>query len=176
MCSIVEKENAEWLYLGVIRKAHGTEGSVFAVIDDVEWDRLNGLKEINCESPAGTMRCLAICGMHPVSGGVIVSFENVTDRAEAERLAGCRLVIPVDGLPVLPEWTFYHHQLIGLRVEMLDGRYLGILQDVIVTGANDVYCVRREDGSEELIPAIRSVIRNVDLDRGVMQVDPMEAV
>lgn len=64
-------------------------------------------------------------------------------------------------------------EIIGLTVETTAGQILGRVSRVISTGANDVYFVRRDDGSEVLLPAIRQVIKDIDLDAGKMTVDPL---
>jgi 16S rRNA processing protein RimM len=71
--------------------------------------------------------------------------------------------------PTAPD-EFYWYQLIGLEVVNSEGERLGILEEIIETGSNDVYVVRR--GEEEiLIPAIEDVVREVDLQRRLMTVD-----
>ncbi len=65
---------------------------------------------------------------------------------------------------------YFIADLIGMRVENEDGSGLGILQDVISTGANDVYDVRLADGRQLLIPAIRECILEVNVEEGWMRV------
>jgi 16S rRNA processing protein RimM len=73
-------------------------------------------------------------------------------------------------LPPTDPNEFYWYQLIGLEVVNSEGERLGILEEIIETGSNDVYVVRR--GEEEiLIPAIEDVVREVDLQRRLMTVD-----
>jgi len=85
---------------------------------------------------------------------------------EAHRLVGAELCVPESRLP--PE--FYWYQLIGLEVVNTEGQKLGTLEEIIETGSNDVYVVRR--GREEiLVPAIEEVVRDVDLQRRLMTVD-----
>ena len=72
--------------------------------------------------------------------------------------------------PALPEGEYYHHQLIGLRVVTDDGRQLGMVREILETGANDVLVVRPSMGEEILLPAIDPVILQVNLEQGVMQV------
>jgi 16S rRNA processing protein RimM len=62
----------------------------------------------------------------------------------------------------LPQGRFYHHELIGFAVVNEDGEPIGTLADILQTGANDVYAVKRLDASEILLPAIPSVIRDIE--------------
>ena len=63
-----------------------------------------------------------------------------------------------------------------MRVENEDGSELGTLQDVITTGANDVYDVRLADGRQLLIPAIRDCILEVDVEAGRMRVHLLDGL
>lgn len=75
---------------------------------------------------------------------------------------GCEVEVPARELPPLDEGRYYHFQLIGLRVHAADGRFVGVLEDILGTGGNDVYCVR--DGRREvLIPAGGDAIQEIDL-------------
>jgi len=84
------------------------------------------------------------------------------------------LYVRADELPPLPEGEYYHHQLLGLRVFDLQGNLLGVLSEILETGANDVYVVRDEGGSEILLPVIEGVILEVDLGARRLIVNPPE--
>jgi 16S rRNA processing protein RimM len=70
----------------------------------------------------------------------------------------------------LPRGQFFWHQIIGLTVETADGRQLGRVEDVLRTGANDVYVVRGDLG-EVLVPAIAPVVKRIDPDGGRLVVE-----
>ena len=70
----------------------------------------------------------------------------------------------------LPKGTYYHYQLIGLRVETVEKQFLGCITDIIVTGANDVYVVNGADG-EILLPAISEVIHTISLEHNRMTIN-----
>ena len=63
-----------------------------------------------------------------------------------------------------------------MKVYTEDEAYLGVLNDVLATGANDVYEVRMENGKDVLIPAIRQCILDVDVENGVMKVHLLEGL
>ena len=88
---------------------------------------------------------------------------------------GCEVEVPARDLPPLEEGRYYHFQLIGLRVLAADGRCVGVLEDIIGTGGNDVYCVR--DGRREvLIPAGGDAIQGVDLVARTMTLRDLEGL
>jgi 16S rRNA processing protein RimM len=104
-------------------------------------------------------------------GYPMIRFEGYEDRAAAERLRGELIEIEPDELPELPDGEYYIDDLRGLAVVSSEGDPIGILADVLTTGANDVYVVRREGERDVLIPAIPDVVLAVDLDARRMVVE-----
>ena len=105
-----------------------------------------------------------------VHGGRLIELEGIDSPEAARAVQGATLEVPVSELPKLPEGTFYHYHLIGLRVTSTEGEELGELVEIVATGANDVYVVRGP-GGELLLPAIPDVIKKVDVDNGEMTVE-----
>ena len=101
---------------------------------------------------------------------MIVALEGIETRDAAEALRGKELLAPS---PLeLDEGVFYQHDIIGLRAETPEGEALGLVAEVISTGANDVYVVRGERG-ELLLPAIEDVVREIDVANGRVIVELM---
>lgn len=107
-------------------------------------------------------------------GFVYVMLEGHADRTSVERFRDTLLQVAERDLAPLPEGQYYRFQLIGLTVVDRSGNVLGTLDEVIETGANDVYRVRASDGREVLLPALADVVLSVDLDAARMLVDPPE--
>lgn len=104
----------------------------------------------------------------------IIGLEGCATANDAERLRGQRLFIPTVELAALDAGQFYQHDIIGLRVERVDGKPLGVITDIVPGGANDLYVVRDEaSGQERLLPAVKAFIRDVDVAAGVMRVEPI---
>ncbi|MDW7650459.1 MAG: ribosome maturation factor RimM, partial [Bacillota bacterium] len=107
----------------------------------------------------------------------IVRLEGVQTYEEANALVGSLLAIPLSERVELPAGSFYHDQIIGLAVYTVGGVCLGRVREVLETGANDVYIVRdEENGREVLIPALKTVVKAIDLEEGKMDVDPPEGL
>ncbi len=81
---------------------------------------------------------------------------------------------PIDHVPQLPEGEFYHHQLIGLTVVDEAGEKIGVLREILITGANDVMLIQTPDDKEMLIPLIDSVLLHVNLEEKIIRVKPPE--
>ncbi len=78
-------------------------------------------------------------------------------------------------LPELEEGEYYSYQLIEMKVETIQGEYLGEIKEIIPTGSNDVYVVR--DGTEEiLIPAIKDVVKEIDLEKRLVKVELLDGL
>ena len=110
---------------------------------------------------------------------LLMNFESITRRDQAEGLIGAKLFVEKDGLPNLDEDTYYWFDLVGLQVIDPYGEPLGRLVSVIPTPGNDIYVVRGERGGqprEMLVPAVGDVVLGIDLDAGVMTVDLPEGL
>ena len=97
----------------------------------------------------------------------VVRLEGVDDREQAEGLVGRYLEVEAEPLP---EGHYYWHQLIGLRVTDEAGHELGRLVEVFRAGENEVYRVESDGQPELLLPALRDVVREIDLEAGTMTV------
>jgi 16S rRNA processing protein RimM len=107
---------------------------------------------------------LTVAATREAGRHILVRFANLPDRTAVEHLRGVMLEVLESDLPALPEGEYYRHQLIGLTVVDTEGNTLGTLEQVLETGANDVYVVRTPDGGELLLPATADVVVRVDVD------------
>lgn len=104
-------------------------------------------------------------------GYPVVQFEGYSSANAAETLRGAGIEINERDLPLLPDGEYYVHDLLGVQVVTTAGEIVGELEDVLRTGANDVYLVRRADGRQALIPAIADVVQRVDLAARRMEIE-----
>jgi 16S rRNA processing protein RimM len=106
-------------------------------------------------------------------GYPIIRFEGYPDRTAAERLRDELIEIDAADLPELPDGEYYVDDLRGLAVVSPAGESIGVIADVLTTGANDVYVVKRPGQKDALIPAIADVVLAVDLESRQMTIDPL---
>ncbi len=90
-------------------------------------------------------------------------------------MIGGELFIPQSELPELDEDTYYWFDLIGIEVYTKTEEFLGRIESIIETGSNDVYVVKKHK-KEVLIPALESVVLEIDLEHKRMQVDLPEGL
>lgn len=149
-----------FVLVGILRRPHGLRGEALISIETDFPDRLQkGVKLFLGEE----YKELTIKSRRKTNNGLLLVFEEL-DRETLEAIRNEPLFTRVTDSPQLPEGQFYQHQLLGLEVLTEDGVLLGKLVEVIDTGANDVYIVRTAEEKEVLLPAIRDVIRKVDLE------------
>ena len=105
-----------------------------------------------------------------IKGGLLVKLDLVNDRTKAESLRGRLLTVPQHEVEPLPESSYYHFQIIDMAVWSEEGECLGNVREILSTGSNDVYVVKKSGQGELLIPALEEVIVNVDLEGSRMTV------
>jgi len=110
-----------------------------------------------------------VLSSRPHKGVLLVRLSGVDDRDAITALRGKHLFVAREDAMALEEGEYYEDDLVGLRVETMDGELLGDLAEIMWTGANEVYIVKGPRG-ELLLPAIVDVVREVDVDAGVMRV------
>ncbi|GAB4360119.1 MAG: ribosome maturation factor RimM [Kiloniellaceae bacterium] len=104
---------------------------------------------------------------------VLAKVEGVADRDAAQALHGTEFYVARAALPVLEEEeTFYHADLIGLRVEDRAGRLLGSVKAVENYGAGDLLEVEGPDGKPVLLPFTKAAVPVVDLAGGRLVAEP----
>jgi 16S rRNA processing protein RimM len=95
----------------------------------------------------------------------IVELGGVTTVEAAIGLRGQLLHVPAEEAAKPRRGEHFWHEIVGLRVETVEGRQLGTIAEILRTGANDVYLVKGPSG-EVLIPAIEDVVRRIEIKRG----------
>jgi 16S rRNA processing protein RimM len=165
-----EGDERRFVTLGRVSGAHGVKGwiQVFSdtsprenIVQYSPWYLVRGTQRETREVDAGRRQGKA----------VVAKLAGCDDRDAAEALSGLEIAVPRDQLPATTvPGEFYWADLVGLRVETIDGVELGRIAQLFETGANDVIVVEGE--RERLVPYIwPQVVREVDLDDGVMRVD-----
>jgi 16S rRNA processing protein RimM len=168
----VPKQNeAEWATIGKVVALFGVHGELkVRLLTDIP----NRFAELDAVHVGPDHTLHPIQSIRPYKGEMIVlKLEGIDDANAAEPLRNQDLYIPLSKLAKLPPDSYYQHDILGLHVFTLDGWDLGQIVDIIVTGSNDVYCIKTPGGSQILIPAIKDVIKQIDLIRHTMHIDPL---
>jgi len=163
------------LTIGEIVGVHGIRGNV-KILPHAETESLfDPARPLMIERRDGRREQRALRWVKPHKRLLLASIEGVESRAAAELLVGARAVVRRADLPEPEPGSYYWNDLLGLAVYTRESAYLGVLENIIATGSNDVYVVRRE-GRETLVPALATVVVEVDLEAGTMHVDLPEGL
>ena len=161
-----QRDRDTWVDVGRVTKVFGLKGEVVVHFFGDSPARFDPGNRVHLLA-GDERRVLRIAARRQMPKKLVVRFEGCERVEDAEPYVGGLLQVQVADLPPLAEGEFYHHELIGLRVFAADGRLLGVLEEIIVTPSNDVYCVRGE-GRETLVPAIGDAIARIDPRTGEM--------
>ncbi len=160
-----------FLAVGLLRHAHGIQGEISMELYTDFPKRLRPGIEVYISEDHLPVR---IKRARMADKLMLLTFEGYEDCDQVNVFRNKMVFSRSDKLPALPEGQYYHHQLLGLRVIDETGVELGALAEILETGANDVYVIRSPDRPELLLPAIESVILNIDLEQGSILVRPPE--
>lgn len=154
--------------VGVISSTHGIAGEVkvFPTTDDV--NRFKKLKHVILDTGKEKMN-LEVCQVKFFKQMVILKFREFNNINEVERFRGKSLYVTRENAVKLQKDEYFIADMIGMRVVSTEGEDLGLLEDVLQTGANDVYVVGKE-GEQILLPAIKECIRGIDMEQGTITV------
>ncbi|WP_219836638.1 ribosome maturation factor RimM [Paenibacillus sp. R14(2021)] len=171
-------DQKQWLSVGKVVNTHGIRGEVkvvsqtdfpeerFApnsVLTLFDADNKNQLEvEIQSAREHKGMFILKLKG-----------FENIN---EVEKYKGWALKVSKEDLVDLDEGEYYHHQIIGCSVVTDEGAELGVITEILVPGANDVWVVQPPKGKQVLIPVIDEVVLDVNITSKIVKVHLMEGL
>ena len=161
--------------IGQVVGAHGIDGAVKIHFYDAGYKTISAGQTLKMMSPGDTQTDYSVEGVRPHKRNFIVRLKGVNDRNQAQALGGSRIVINRSDLPVLEDDTFYWVDLIGMDVYTITDRYLGQIKEIIPTGSNDVYIVSHKK-AETLVPALKTVIVDVNRATNTMRVDLPEGL
>lgn len=164
----------EYFVIGKIVNTQGIKGEVRVMPSTDDINRFKKLKEVLvCQKGKNETYKIESIRFHKQF--VLIKFENVNTMNDAELLKNSEIKIHKDLAIPCGKDEYYISDLYGMKVISDEGEELGILQDIIVTGANDVYVVKNEE-SEILIPAIKQCILKVDVANKIMEVHLLEGL
>ncbi len=162
-------------------KLRGNGGRLTARLIPGGIDQLQGRSAVYVGRGPGPWQCLQVEEYSIYGQKLILKLRGIDSAAGAEPLVGMDISMPRKGLVDLPEDAYYIFELVGLSVQMRDGRVLGTVRRVVETGGTPLLAVeppaglaekRRQD--EILIPAARSICALIDIDSGCITIDPPE--
>ncbi len=157
-----------YLILGEILRPHGVRGELrVRVLTDYP-ERVAKMKTVYMGSDPTELDAdsytVAAARMH--KDYLLLKLAEIADRNEAEKLRGLYVMVDLDHAIPLEEDEFYLYEVIGLEAYTQQGEWLGKVNNVIETGANDVYVVKGSKYGELLLPIHEETLLNIDFETG----------
>lgn len=169
------KKRPEFVSIGIIARPHGIKGEVQVnpITDDLQ--QFKTVTHVYLSMGEEERKRYKIENVSIKKDKAVLKFEGIDDRTAATILKGALLERHFDQYePLLPD-EYYIFDLIGLNVKTTENSWLGTVTEVLTFPANDVYVVQNGT-TEYLIPAIKDVIKAIDLETETMLIQPIEGL
>jgi len=162
-----------YLSVGFLRRPHGLHGEI---IMDLHTDFPERMKRGRKLFVGEEYKPMTLEAVREHGKGVLVKFKDIETPEDAGIYRNQWVFIKAKDAPPLPDGQIYQYELIGFKVVDENDNPLGTLTEILETGANDVYVVKDDSGKELLLPAIPSVILDLDTGRGLLKVHLLEGL
>lgn len=164
-----------YLRIGQIISTHGVMGElkIYPLTDNVK--RFSKLKFVFFEE-AGEYKKVEVKGVKYIKELVILKLNGINNMDEAMKYKDVYIYIDRENAIKLPSDSYFISDLIDMEVNTIDGDYIGKITSVFSTGSNDVYDIKGKDGKSVLIPAIKDVVINVDVENKKMVIKLLEGL
>lgn len=159
----------EYLEIGKIVNTHGLKGEIKVIPLTDDADRYYDLEWVYVDKH-GELEKLNITSIKKLKGLIVLKFKEISDIQSAEELKGLYLKVDRENAVSLPEGSYFACDLLGCQVYDEYNNLLGKVKDILETGSNDVYVVEGERHGEILIPALKSVVKEISLEEGTIKV------
>ena len=165
----------DMLQVGVIASTHGVRGEVkvFPTTDDAK--RFKRLKEVILDTGKERIT-LEIEGVKFFKQFVILKFKGIDNIDDVQKYRQKSIYVTRQNAVRLGRDEYFIADLMGLRVVDEEGQELGVLKEVMETGANDVYVIEMTDGRELLLLAIKQCVLQVSVEEGFVKVHILEGL
>jgi 16S rRNA processing protein RimM len=160
------KPFSDLVTIGRVVKPQGRRGEVLTHPLSDRPERFPTLRRAYVAAAGGGSREIAVSGCWPHKGRFVLKIDGIDTIDQAEGLRGLDIRIAEEDLETLPSGSYYHHQILGLRVEEPSGRLMGRAADILETGAGASVLVVRGESGETLLPLSSDFVKSVDLPEG----------
>lgn len=161
--------------IGIITKAKGIRGEIKVLPLTDNYKRFKYLKEIEIVDSAGEQEKFEIEKATVTDKKVNLKLKGIETRNQALELKGKEIVINKDRTLPLDNGNYYIFQIVGLDAFDEKGEYLGKVSDVLKNPGNDIFLIKKEE-KEYLIPAVKEIVINVDLENRKITINCIEGL
>jgi len=161
--------------VGQLGRPRGVTGEIYLIPITDNPERFDEDGTFWIESEAGWKE-IKLTSVKNLSGKLVAKIEGVDSPEKARLLTNSYLHIKGTELADLPDGIYYHFDLIGCTVVDTDGKELGRLTAVETYPASDIWVIDSEDGRRRLFPVVKHFVRNVDIDKKLIEISPPEGI
>jgi len=154
----------EFITIGKVVSIQGNKGEVNILPLTDSIDRFKNLNKVFLRNK-NSQTMLNVEKIRIKKDTVILKLKDIENIGEAKTIVGSFLEVERKNAVKLPKDTYFIFEIIGLEIYTENNIFLGKVENVISTGSNDVYIVKGENKKELFIPAIREVVKNVNLEK-----------
>ena len=156
--------NKEFIIIGKVVSTQGNKGAVNVLPLTDSIDRFNNLDNVFLRNK-NSQTILNVDKIRITKNMVILKLKDIENIEEAKMIVGSILEVERKNAVKLSKDTYFTFEIIGLEVYTENNIFLGKVENIVSTGSNDVYVVKSKDKEELFIPAIREVVKNVNLEK-----------
>jgi 16S rRNA processing protein RimM len=165
-----------FIVIGRVSKPHGVKGEIrIEYFNPEDPNHFSRYQMIFLQGDEGNPQAYRLIAVRPHKQFILAQLKGIQTREEAEQLRGKVVLIDPAELPPLEEDEYYWHDILGMRVVTEKGEDVGKVTEIVPTGSNDVYVVRK-GGKEFLIPATKDVIMSIETEAHTMVIRPLEGL
>ncbi|AQQ53747.1 ribosome maturation factor RimM [Planococcus lenghuensis] len=168
----------EWFNVGKIVNTHGIRGEVrvLARTDFPEERFAEGAKLGVFKPDAKKPVTVKVASHRRHKNFDLLTFEGYSNINDVLEFKNAELRVAEHELVELEENEYYYHEIIGCTVVTDEGREIGVITEILETGANDVWAVKPQTGKEQYIPYIEDVVKEIDVDEKRVVIELMEGL
>ncbi len=165
----------ELVMLGEVTRPHGLKGLLRVKSYARSKDSFQEAGIVILRDSSGSLAEFKVRSVVNHKGVLLLSLEGLEGIDQAEQYRGSPVFVRKEALGRPQEDEYFWYQLLGLKVFLESGYYLGKISRIIPTGGTDVFVIS-QGGKEVMIPAAHEVVREIDLEQGTMTVAPPEGL
>ncbi|MDI3540564.1 MAG: rRNA processing protein RimM [Thermosediminibacterales bacterium] len=164
-----------YLIVGKILSTQGNKGEVkvWPLTDDIT--RFEKLKTVYIDIE-NKLQPFGIERVWYHKNFIILKFLGINTIEEGQKLKNCYIKIRKEDAIKLPPGHYFLFEIIDSKVITMNGEFLGIITEIIKTGSNDVYVVKQKSGKEIYIPAIKEVVKEIDIKNKIVKIELLEGL
>ena len=166
----------EFLHVGKIVNTHALQGEVKVVSNsDFKEERFKKGSQLFIEFNGEYIEVI-VATHREHKGADLLKFKHLNSINDVEKYKGCDLLVSAENLDDLDENEFYYFEIIGCTVKATTGEEIGEITEILETGANDVWVVKRKGQKDALIPYIEDVVKSVDVEAKEVIIEVLEGL